>query len=92
MCGWVVYYVGSGRIMFESLSRSWFDVARRGIRAGPRPHGELPVRARRPMCDLERDVHGRRLRAHHLLLLLELLATALDRDTQANLCLLLDES
>ena len=58
------------------------------IPAWSRTHQGLPVRARRPMHDLERNVHGRRGGAH-VLLLLHFVATALDRDTKANLCLLL---
>lgn len=48
--------------------------------------------ARHSIRNLERDVQGRGLAAHHLLLLLEFVATALDRDTQADLRLLLIES
>lgn len=45
--------------------------------------------ARHSIPNLERDVQGRGLATHHLLLLLELVAAALDRDTEANLRLLL---
>ena len=51
----------------------------------------LPVRARHSIRNLERDVQGGGLRAHHLLLLLKFVATTLDRDTQADLRLLLKE-
>lgn len=44
---------------------------------------------RHSIRNLERDVQRRGLATHHLLLLLELVATALDRDTEADLRLLL---